>query len=787
MSALRWLSRTLGTWPGALLATFVLAAVVLLGGISASGLWDPQERTLADKSSPPLGDPAPTATPTTPAPKPVTPPAPPADGCYHTAPPDPTARSLTPKAMAWGRDTLGDSDGGRRLPFALLGLLLVLASTGIAIRLAGARAGLVAACVLLAMPLCTLQARFLTSEIGTPTGAALIIYGFVAIATLDRRAAWRTSVDALVAVASIALGTVLAFAGGGALLGVAVPLLAVGVAGSFGATAVAAVRARRPVLPELPAVIATILAGAVLGVLAYQTFSLKPVVPGLTPPPARELFGHAFIPTGCWSSALGGLWKPDDDLRIIYDSAFEQIAYGTFPWGVLAPLACAALLGGRDRNARRLGALTLAWAAGSWLATEVFARKVGFTIFAGFPAMAIAIGAWVDSLFAKPAPDQPSSVPVGAPLIAVFALLAMLDLGRDLQGFPEKLTSILTGTDIVPYPKMAELLGIGMKVWVLAIGLLIAVVFGLAVVSRTLAGKHWRTIARWSAPAAIGLTVLTAAFWSFAWEGKLGEHLSVKALFDTYKELRAPGDQLVIMGDLGRAPHFYADTVPELVPDRPKVVAALGRPNRVFAILPQTEICPLHREMAHKPYFVLDDRNLKHLLISNKVDGTTDKNPLAHEILHEEPTDIPTRPKDKDGKPARIVFDNKIELLGWRVPSHAARGSSIEITLYFKVLGAPGGAWSVLGHFDSPGLRFNGDHKPIEDHCGTNTWQTGDYIVDTFTVKAASGPFAKGAYEFRTGFFTGGQGNFKNMAVTVAPANLRDSTDRVFVTTINVD
>ena len=102
-------------------------------------------------------------------------------------------------------------------------------------------------------------------------------------------------------------------------------------------------------------------------------------------------------PNGCWSSALGAIWRPDDDLRYIFDSTFEQIAYGTFPWGILAPIAMRrAARRSAIASAASIGALSLAWAGGAWIATEVFQRKVGFTLWAGFPALALAVGVWID-------------------------------------------------------------------------------------------------------------------------------------------------------------------------------------------------------------------------------------------------------------------------------------------------------------------------------------------------------------------------------------------------------
>jgi hypothetical protein len=764
----------------------VLGAVVLLPGLGTTGLWEPQERQLSDRVAPrselvkkqPVAQPSPP-----PAPK---------DGCYRIPPPETVARTLTNRAMTFGRDTFADSDAGRRLPLALLGLITVLAAAGIAMRSSTSRAGVVTALVLLSMPLLVLQSRQLTSEIGTAAGATLIIYGLLALGR-PARLWW---LDVPISCIALAAGCALGFMSGGALLGLLVPLAAFAAAGMLGVPfAIDACRALRNgglwvlrrIAPRLaigrepsayatsdnwPALVATLFAVAVGGVLAYQMFSLVEPQPGLNPP-QRALFGKAIVASGCWSEALGALWRSDDDLRFVFDSSFEQIAYGTFPWGILAIVAMAALIASADRRERAIGSLTLAWAGAAWIATEVFQRKVGFTIWAGFPALAIAIGVWLDSALTNRARDR-AGLPKTAILVGLFVALAILDLGKDMQSFTERITSLLVGSDQVPYPKMSRLLFLPTRVWLLVVGGIVAIGFVLAMLD---VRRLWKI----GVGIALGGTVLAAAFWAYGWHPALSANLSSKAMFDTYRELRKPGDQLVIMGDMGDAPNAYAPgTTIEPASNREQIVQAIARPNRVFAIAPQTELCQLHREIGGKPYFVLDDRNVRSLLLSNKVDGTTDKNPLRTTILHSEPTQIPFKPK------GRVVFDGRIELLGWSMPKRVSRGDKFKVTVFYKVLQPVPGNWRVLFHFDGS-LRFNGDHEPIKGRCQTSTWQPGDYIVDTHTVTAGAGAFTPGTYEVWTGFFTGSNPNWKNMTISEAPADMRDSTDRVKITTIVLD
>jgi hypothetical protein len=703
------------------------------------------------------------------------------------------------------------------MPFALLGILLVLATAGIAMRTLGARAGLISALVLLSMPLCVLQARQLTTEIGTATASALIIYGLLALESLEtllfgflfpntlvppsRIRIIPRSLETIVGALALAAGLALGFVSGGALLGIAVPLGAFAAAGALGISTLfdlgriainTGVEARGRIIPRWrfagpvlpyrraltgPALLATALAAIAIVAIVYQIFTLKDPQPGLVPP-QRELFDHAIVANGCWSPALGGAWRADDDLRYIFDSTFEQIAYGTFPWGILAPIAFGALIASDDPRKRKIGALTFAWASAAWIGTEIFQRKVGFALYAGFPALAIAIGAWVDGAVNAVADPARRGVRL---ILGAFVGIAVLDLAKDLQSFTEKMTSLLIGGDTIAYPTASKLVFVSTRMWLLVGGLTLAV---SVATSLAFAGekKGWQgLVARISPAIALATTIVFAAFWSFGWQPALAQNLSSKVLFDTIESLRKPGDAVLLLGDLGDAPYDYAPKlVPEVVTGREMIVAAMARPNRVFAIAPATELCQLHREIGGKPYFVIDDRNVKSTLLSNKLDGTTDKNPLGTMILHAPPTKIAHKPKSK------VVFDNKIELLGWDIPERISTGDHFTVRMYYKILAPVGGAWQVLFHFTGPQY-FNGDHFPIDNKCPTSTWQSGDYIVDTHTVVAASGGYSVGAYEVWTGFFTGTNPNFKNMTVSEAPGDMRDKDDRVKITSIILD
>ncbi|MEZ4360749.1 MAG: hypothetical protein R3B48_11250 [Kofleriaceae bacterium] len=825
--------RLLATWAAHLARPWlavgvaaVAAALLLLPGLGEPGLWEPQELARADAALTYVtASRAAQGAEPPPAPRPQSPGA--KAACPRQAPKDAVARTLTDRLLRWVLSRGEPSEAALRLPLALLGVLTVVASAGIAARLAGGRAALLCALLLLSFPLLTLQARSLTSELGTAAGGALLIYGLLSLrpigATLGaalrggpgaptRLAGLAHLLDDALSLAALLGGLALAFAGGGALLGVLVPALAFAACTGAGRGAWLALgralrragraladlmspaaRWRRagevPARKEPPAdagetwlgakgLVATALAAVAAYLLVDQTIDFGPLQPG-----TRQVLGHSILPTSCYSWALGGLWQPSDDLRALFDSSVEQIAFGAFPWGLMAPLAIAALLASPRNRERRAAVLCLAWAASAWVATEAFQRKVGFTIYAAFPALALAIALWIDARLR--APDErvttEAPLPAGAPLFGLFFLLGAITLGKDLQTFPERLTSLLVGNDAIAYPAAARWLAVPARAWILGLGTAIALAAALWMWRGATAGAPAAPArGRRALSVALIATAALAVYWVRGWQASLSELLSSKQVFATYRAQRAPGDRLVIFGDLGNAPRYYAGGPFEQVSTRQELLDALGAPTRVFALAPASELCFVHRQIGPNPYFVLDNDNPRTLLLSNRQGPDADRNPLAESLYRAEPPGIAERPR------SRIVFDNRIELIGWTAPKQVRRGASFEITVYYKILASVGASWRVFQHYDLGGARFSGDHVPIAGRCPTTEWQAGDYVADRHTVHAGGPGTPAGSYELWTGFFTGAAPSWRNMPVSMAPAEQRDSEDRVKLTSISL-
>ena len=780
-----------------------IAAVVLLPDLPRPGLWEPHELQMADAAvarneradQPPTPPAAPAATP--PAARPGTaPPAAEPPRCPATAPKDSDGpRTLTERLAAFGLQ-ISDSDGGMRLPIALLGLLCAIATCGIAIRLGSARAGLIAGLACLSFPLFVLDSRMLDGDIGTPTAAALIVYGAVAMATPRLRPGAygmiALALDGLGATAALAVGLWMGWNAGGAFLGLLVPVGAIAAADGLGVGLPRAIRARRGVATppssvarSVVALVAALGALALILLLADQIYSWAQPTTG-----HRELFGHSIVPVDCWSSRLGGMWKVDDDIRMGVDSVFEQIAFGTYPVGVLAPIALVALAGGADDRRRAAGRIALAWAGASWIATQIWHRKVGFALWPGFPALAVGIGVWLDGVLTdRAAADRGDAPDPGAPpLLAMYAVAAVATIAMDWWAFPDRLVSLLVGGDSEKYPPHAKILGVPLRAWVCLVGVAFALLFAVgAVVWRPARGDRRhpavRFVGRRALAASIASMLALSFFWAWGWHDRLSRHLSSKHVFSMYRDLHKDGEVLGIKGDMGNAPRYYAGTAWESIPTLEKLMDFLERPARVFALVPSQDLCAIHRAAAGKKYFVLDDSNPRTLLISNQLDDDEeDLNPLHRTVLRSEPAGIETRPKSP------IVYDNKLELIGWNVPAEASFGSTIQVTLFFKVKDAVGGSWEIFEHFDPPShTRFVGDHFPIHNTCATSFWQKGDYIVDEYDVDTGGVGLSAGPYDLWVGFFTGQNPNWTNMKVTAAPAGTRDDKDRVHIATIDLD
>ncbi len=640
----------------------------------------------------------------------------------------PLATWLTAVSIA----TFGKTEWSARLPFALLGLLGALATYMLGKLIARPRAGFYAALILLSSPLYIFQSRQLTSDLATVTFGVIAVLGLVSLVQ-----GARVSAGLLTAV-----GLVGGFLASGLILGVFVPLTGLAVA-LLCANESEAAEVRRIGLVLAAASV------ALLGVALALIFDWTSAQAG-----QRAILGHALVAAKGYLPLLGGTWRLGDaPATATFDALVKQVAFGMFPWSAVAPLAVLSIL---TRPASWTRVAMLFWALSAYVIGTLWLKNFGDVRYAALPAIALALGAMLDDL----QEDSQSW-----PLAALFALCAAVQLARDCFNFHDELASVHLFTKIKVPP----------EVHLHAVVLVFGLIFGACITAWLL---RLRRIGTYGLHAALCVGGLFGLFLSWVYTPALSEHFSYRNVFQSYFDHRKGDEPLGVMGIPGSGPEYYAHGPYQKLAGRPDVVSLLERPERVFAIAPASELCAVHQASGAQQfgYHVLDDRNSRFLLLTNHLAaGEHDQNPLLTAVTRTPPGNIQ--------HPLSANFENKIELVGYDAPDAATHGDTFQMTFYFKVLERPTQNYKIFVHFDGVGVRFQADHDPISGRCGTTYWQAGDYVTDTFEVKAGELTHPRGPYSIYTGFFNGGSGQWQNMTVTSGNG---DPNNRVTVGSIRV-
>ncbi len=697
-----------------------------------------------------------------------------------------------------GIDTLGVSELGARFPFFLLALLAALATYFLGLRIRGPEAGAMAVLILMTCPLFVFQARQLSDELGALTGGTLILLAAVGLCspTKNKRAPWLYGIDAVL----LLLGATLAYYSSGFLVGFLAPLTALAFALLVTATDVGSTgfwqeRSSSKTHLKIAALVSILILLAALYYFVGEVFSWTDAEEG-----EFSLFGKTMHTGNEYSRLLGGAWKQEGDLKVNFNSLFEQIAFGLFPWICLAPVAVARMGMGTDKRTNPLGARMLfTWAAVAWLVSSLALRKIGPVQFAAVPAVAVAVAIWLDELLcarreAAEAEDKGALAKLAPPLVALFAVLALVVISKDIKSFPAKFLSLHLDAPIAKFP-----VDVSMHKAIMAVGLLFAICLGAGLFFvRKSTPRNWLQrigsfAGTWGIPAALGLSLVISIFFAQVWTPRLSTQLSSKATFGVYHELREEGNTLGIVGKVSSGAKFYADGEFESLRGRGELVEFLQRPERVFASVKASELCPIHKEANKKgfQYYVVDDSNAERVILSNRMWNADvpvprelngpmrdylDRNPLWRYIVREKPQGIQ--------HPLDVNYDNKLKLIGIDMPRSIDRGDDFDVTLYYEVVKPMSRNWQVFVHFDGGGVRFQADHFPVKKRCGTNYWQAGDYIIDTFKVESSDMGVSKKNFKIWTGLFVGSSGNWTNMEV-VSPEP--DNNNRVNVGSIRMN
>ena len=222
-------------------------------------------------------------------------------------------------SMALGFKLFGLHEWAGRLPLALWGIAGVVATYAFVARLVDRRAGLFSAIALATMPLFFVQARTMLGDVVTMTSVA-VAFGGLLVGTFDKTSEGSSEISVgRIAWVLLGLGAlVTGFYSRGAILGVAVPTLSVGIA--WGVTWAAGQRPRD-------------MFGDAIGLLALLAG-------------AAALYAgvNAVAKTGPTLVVAAGAIMKAPPKYPTYDVVIGQLGHALAPWSAFAPFAFGRLI-----------------------------------------------------------------------------------------------------------------------------------------------------------------------------------------------------------------------------------------------------------------------------------------------------------------------------------------------------------------------------------------------------------------------------------------------------------
>jgi hypothetical protein len=715
---------------------------------------------------------------------------------------------------ALGMKIFGVGELGGRVGNALFAVAALLAVYWAGLGLLRRRAALLSVLALGSMPLFVLEARQIVSDMPLVAGLALALGGF-------GRYAWPPDGQRRVADLAIAgVGLAVGFYGGGGMLGVALPCLALtaSVLVGFGL---------RPRADEAPPDAAADLCAPGVGrdVPASASFGQGLLLKGSRGRialAAVALLGIAVfvftLTTGNvanrFSFLLGGVPKAGTPTTT-FEFLVKQLGFGLFPWSALAVFALGRPLvrlgGGSEPDGDRLAfaqLYLLVFAAFGFALSSFFVIMTGEARFVALAPIALAVGALLDEAL-----EGRRAEPVLGLLVATGTMV----VARDFVLAPEELVSVHTLAK-VRWPATVKM----GPLFVLVGGLFAAGIYaGLATRGRALgrvalrdlgqAGRWRQRIERFVVEAGrwgIQVAVVGAVLFSFGLAHVvvpvLSKHLSFKPLLESYTKFARHGEKIGRYKVEAQGAGFYSRREMTDLPTPDRVASFLRSGERVFALVSATDLAALDASLksAKVDYFVVDGASSRFLLLSNRLEaGEKEENPLKKDVWM-----APVLPKVVEGPPgpngeatqktewpdqpapwkwrisARTMFEDAIELVGADFPPSIRRPGSIPMTLYFRVHKKPKPGFRVFAHFDAPGEpRLLGDHALLNGTFPTDYWLPGEYIRDSYDVEVPLMTTPAGKYTLLIGFWPGGEG--KRLKIT---AGHNDGGDRTQVGSIEI-
>jgi hypothetical protein len=705
-------------------------AALLVPGLGRFGLWEPWESDLAMRTS--------------------------------------AAANHVGHALVHLGQRLGGGEAGLRAPFVALALATALVVHWGAVGIHGRRPALLSVAVLISLPLFSLQARQLTSDMPAVLALALATAGMARLAwpTPGARSPAARAGALVAAVAGVGLGL---FAGG-ALVGVLAPCAALA-----GAALI-----EPPVALGRRAVLLLVGASAAAAVLVATLVLGRPHVAGVD----SVLLGGA--------PRLGGSGQT-------FEALVRQAGFGLFPWSALAFFAlgrgfCEPADGRSDETGPRAPEGSRAALAGTQLflllitsfvvvLSTLRAHLVGDVRFVALAPVALALGVFLDEALSGRRRDHrdevtgslrdgaatPTSDRSSDWLVGLLAAVGTVVVARDLYLAPEELASLHTLAK-VRWP--IEVGGTGI---LLAIGLGFAAAATVGLVLRRPA----------AIAGALGIALLFAVVLTHRLVPALSRHLSRRTVVDAYRRAATGGEALARYGVDGQGAAAWQVVPGPVLENRAALVSYLRRPGRSFALVAAGELAAVDEaiKLAGGSYAVLDASSRLLLLTSRLAPGEKDSNPLARSVWTPPGPDSPARPPWPAPRvAASTVFGDAVELVGADFPSTVRRPGSLSLALVFRVRARPPSGYAIFVHLEQPGESLiNGDHEPVGGVFPTARWLPGEYVRDEHTIELPLEVTGSPSYRLMVGLWPGG--NKPRLPIT---AGASDGADRCPLGTVTV-
>ena len=719
--------------PLAALAT-LLAALVLIPGHRAHGLWSTGEIGVLQRAQAALGAPL---------------------GGLERAP-------LLPDALRTQALALTGDPAAIRLPGALAAALLVGLAVLLARRLgAPPRLALLAGGFALAFPLLQSQARLaLGNPIGELTAALAAILGAAALTARDPR---RALLLALATLAALALALLSA----GLLLGLLLPLLTIALAWPRAPASIHLSQAP-PDLSQTPADLSS----------KPADLSPTPAPSDLSSKPAHLSFG---TPRPRWLAALlaaailGTLaltlylayhqadgWIPAlaaaRDLPLAerpyhrnFTAGLQELSDQLFPW---LPLVVVGLLHpGRAR-------WPAMWLLAALVLVSAWSLRYGPTPLPIVVPAALVCAAGVEHLLAA------TTTTATRRLGLALALAGGLILAKDARRTPGQIGAVFVhGKGEHTYPAKE----LGAPDLLADLALLAALALLLAALTRRPANPSTRLEhlqARLPTWLPIAILLVTLAHQALRYGHSLlprtSELLSLHrplTRFAAWRDAGALQGPLAVhrISDPGVALYGPPADERSAPATRDAVLTWLKGQAPVAALVRRSELAPLFEQARAGgwPLHVLDASHRDTVLIANTLPpGATDENPILRVLRDAPPTLAHT---------TLVRFEDLVEVIGWQWQEPIVRGRETTLEVALRVLKPlPSGSKLYFRLQQGRLSRVNPmPHELAEGLYPSHHWRAGDYILHRFTVTVPMLEVLPGAHDVVLGMRRTESSNYK--------------------------